>query len=489
MNSPSAIAGKLKLGSVGRQGGRALFAFTARSLQQASTLVITLLAARFLLPAQYGVYSLGIVFIVLVQTMTYTGFYQFILTAREDDASVLSTCFWLIVGLVSLASLVLALAAYPLEWLFDAQPLGSVLVLLALVQPLASIGAWSSAALLRRGEVMLNFAIMFLQNLVALVGGAMVLWLWHSIYALIAFRYLRVVSGAILFALLGRDWPSLIFCKDLARRATTFSGGLYGSRLLNFLARYAADLLLGALYSPAAVGLYRFGNRVATGATDICNQPMSNFAATQFGAAARHNRDLAIPLARFSGTIALLGGLVGAVIIVFARDVIALFFQPSYLPALVVTYAMALRGAASVGQMLVEPAFAALGRTGWVMMFDLVSTLIAVAAIFVASPFGLEALAWTQALVVVGTTAWAFHLLSWRGHIHIGGALRNFAGAILLSLLYGLMLYQAYRMIGLLPLGRIEALTLGLAVAAGLALVPLAIGARLRVFSLQAFSG
>ncbi|WP_333606100.1 oligosaccharide flippase family protein [Novosphingobium sp.] len=478
------------LRAIGRQGGRAIFAFTARSLQQISTLVITLLAARFLVPAQYGTYSLGIVFIVLVQTMTYTGFYQFILTAKEDDAAVLSTCFWLIVGLVSAASLVLALAAYPLEWMFTAPGLGGVLVLLALIQPLASIGAWSSAALLRRGEMTLNFTIMFAQNLVALVGGVALLWLWHSLYALVAFRYLRVISGAILFAVLGRDWPDLVFHKNLAGKATAFSGGLYGSRLLNFLARYAADLLLGMFHSPAAVGLYRFGNRVATGATDVFNQPMSNFAATQFGSAARRDADLATPLARFAGSITLLSGLVGALIIVFAPDVIALFFQPSYLPALVVTYAMALRGAAGAGQMLVEPAFAALGRTAWVMMFDMVSTVISVAAIFVVSPFGLEALAWTQAAVVFCTTGWAFYLLRRHGRIRIDGAARNFALALVLSLFYGLALHIVYGQLSLhLQTGKIGILGIGLVTATIFGLAILAVAMRLRVFSLQAFSG
>lgn len=467
-----------------------MFAFTARSMQQVSTLLIALLAARFLTPAQYGVYSIGIVFLILVQTLTYTGFYQFILTSREDDRDVLSTCFWLIAGLVSAASLVLAIAAYPLEWLFDAAPLGRIIVLLALIQPLASIGAWSSAALLRRGAVMLNFTVMLVQNLIALIGGGLLLWFWHSIYALVAYRYLRVISGAVLFLLLGNDRPEMHFRRELARKATAFSGGLYGSRLLNFLSRYAADLLLGMLHSPAAVGLYRFGNRIATGATDIVNQPMANFAATQFGAAARQEIDLAEPLARLTGTVALLGGIVGATIIVFARDVIVLFFQPSYLPALAVTFAMALRGAAGAGQMLVEPAFAALGRTSWVMVFDLVTTAIAVAVIFATSPLGLGLLAWAQAAVVLGTTGWAFFLLRRRGHIRIRRAVRNFAGAIVLSTLYGVVLSAAYRAMDAgLALSRISTLGLGLVAASALALAVLALAIWLRVFSLRAFSG
>lgn len=451
---------------------------------------MTLLAARFLLPAEYGVYSLGIVFVVLIQTLTYTGFYQFILTAKQDDEIVLSTCFWLIFGLVSAASALLALAAYPIEWLFAARNLGTVIALLALIQPLASIGAWSSAALLRRGAVVLNFTVMFIQNLIALVGGAVLLWYWHSIYALVAVRYLRVLSGAMLFAVLGRDWPRLRFSRTLAIRATAFSGGLYGSRFLAFLARYAGDLLLGIFHSPSAVGLYRFGNRVATGATDILTQPMSNFAATQFGAAARDERPLAPVLARFSGTVALLAGMLGAVVIVFARDAIAAFFQPSYLAALVVTYAMALRGIAGIGQLLVEPAFSALGRTSWVLMFNLLTGVIAVAAILVATPFGLEALAWGQAMAVFVMTGVAFHLLHRRGGVDVGDAVRGFIGACGLALGYGLALALIrYGLLARMPLSQVEILGAGLVFASFVGVPFLALAARLRIFSLHAFSG
>jgi O-antigen/teichoic acid export membrane protein len=478
------------LRSASRRGGIAVFAFVARSLQQVSTLVMTLLAARFLLPAEYGVYSLGIVFIVLIQTLTYTGFYQFILTAKQADEVVLSTCFWLIFGLVSAASLLLALAAWPIERLFASEGLGTVLVLLALIQPLASIGAWSSAALLRRGEVVLNITVMFAQNLAALVGGALLVWFWQSLYALVAARYLRVVTGAVLYALLGRDRPRWRFDRALAVKAAGFSGGLYGSRFLGFLSRYAGDLLLGLFHSAAAVGLYRFGNRVATGATDILTQPMSSFAATQFGAAARSERPLAPVLARFSGTIALLAGMLGAVLIVFVHDVIEAFFHPTYLAALIVTYAMALRGIAGVGLLLVEPVMSALGRTRLVFVFNLVTSGVAVAAILIATPFGLEALAWGQALVVLASTVLAFHLMCRHGGVEVRGAVRGFVGACGLTLAYGLVL-AAIRFLVLagLPLSGPQVLGAGLTFAAVTGVLFLALAARLRIFSLHAFSG
>ena len=473
-----------------RQGARALFAMIARSLQQVSTLVITLLAARFLAPGDYGVYSLAIVFIILIQTLTYTGFYQFILTSREPDEAVLSTCFWLILGLVGAASALLALAAWPLQWLFQAPDLGGVILLLALLQPLAGIGAWSSAALLRRGAAMLNFRIMFAQNLLALVGGAALVWTWHSLYALVAFRAIRVLSGALLYAFLARDCPQLRFDVALARGATRFSAGLYGSRGLGFLAQYAADLLLGLLHSPTAVGLYRFGNRVATGITDTAMQPMASFAAMQMGAAARKGHDLSATLARFSGTLALAAGMLGAGIIVLADDMIALFFQPSYAAGLLVTYAMALRALAGAGKLLIEPAFAALGRTTSVMYFNLVTSLVAVAAVFAASPWGLAALAWAQVGVVAASTLYAFALLSRRGRLDVWPSLRNLALALLLCANFGLLLgLGCHGLEPLLPPGPLPALGGRLAFAALLALPTLALALRLRVLDLSVFSG
>lgn len=472
------------------RGGLALFAFMARALEQFSTLVMTLLAARFLVPAEFGIFSLANVFIILIQTLTYTGIFQFILASKGDDPEVISTSFWMILPLVGGASALLALVAYPLELLFEAPDLALVLILLALVQPAAALVAWSSATLLRRKEVTRNFRFVFLENLAALVSGGLLLWYWHSLFALVAARYARIAFGTALFILGGRTWPRLEFSAALAKKALTFSSSLYGSRFLAFLSRYAADLLLGLFHSPTTLGLYRFGNRIATGATDVLTQPMSNFASTQLGSAARHDRDLSPMLAQFSGTIALLTGMVGAVIIVFGGDLISLLFQPSYLAALVVTYAMGLRGIAGVGQMLIEPTFAALDRTHWVMIYNFVTAIASIIAMAAAAPFGIEILAWSQTAMVLLSTMWAFHLIRWKGGVQIGPALRNFVIASLLALAFGVMIY-ALRQGGLVMLGFSASITLvgNLLVSALLGLATLVIGAHLRAFSLETFSG
>ncbi|SDG96971.1 oligosaccharide flippase family protein [Alloyangia pacifica] len=474
--------------SKARRSGRAMFAFVARSLQQISTFVITLLAARFLLPAEYGVYSLGIVFITLIQTLTYTGFYHFIVTSKDDDETVLSTSFWMITGLATIAAALLAIAALPISWAFDSPELFPVLLLLAAAQPVAGAGAWFSAALLRRQAVDLHFAIMFAQNFIALVGGAALLWLWQSLFALVAFRYLRVLSGAALYLTFSKDRPGFLFDKALARRATGFSGGLYGSRFLNFLSRYAGDLLLGLMFTTAEAGLYRFGSRVAGGAIDIVSQPMRSFALTQFGIAGRTGADLANPLERFVGSVMLLTGIVAAVTIVFAPAVVDVFFNPAYSAALAVTYAMAVRSVLNIGTLVLEPALAAQSQTGKLFSFNLFWTVITIASALAASPFGLSVLAWSQAAVMLLNTLSALYILK-RSGISVGRTTRALIVAAALSAGFGLVLYEIWSPIRTALGEGAQSISIGLAVASLLALALLAIGSKLKVFTLNVFSG
>ncbi|MEP3441087.1 MAG: oligosaccharide flippase family protein [Sulfitobacter sp.] len=484
----SDAAGKTSKSGRVKRIGLALFAFTARSLQQVATFVITLLAARFLMPAEYGVYAIAIIFITLIQTLTYSGFYQWIVNAKEDDHAVLGTAFWMIVGLAAAASALLAVAALPLSRLFEAPDLFGVLLALAAIQPIAGAGAWFSATLLRRGAVNTHFSIMFVQNLSALIGGALLLWMWQSLYALVAFRYLRVLTAMLLYLLFSKDRPGFTFDRSLSRQASKFSGGLYGARFLNFLSRYAGDLLLGLMFTTAEAGLYRFGSRVAGGATDIVAQPMRSFALTQFGAAARKGADLGGPLRRFVGSVVLMTGIVAAVVIVIGPTVVADFFNPAYMAALGVTFAMAIRSVLNVGTLVIEPALAARDRTGLVAMFNLVWTVITILSVLAASPFGLIALAVSQAGVMLMTTLSAFVVLR-RESIEVSGAVRSLFIAAGLSVLYGVALYVLWQPLSAAIQGDMLAVLAGIALAAVLGAVTLALGWKLRVFTLSVFSG
>jgi O-antigen/teichoic acid export membrane protein len=489
-NAAPGPEGRPGRGGAGRRGAFAIFAFSARSMQQIASLVITLLAAGFLVPAEYGVYTLAIVFVTLIQVLTYTGFYHFVVTSKEPDREVLSTSFWMITGLATGSAVLLALAAIPIGWLYDAPELGSVILWLAAIQPVAGMGAWYSAALLRRQAMGAHFGIMFAQNVVALVGGAALLWLWQSLYALVAFRYLRVLTGFALYVAVSRDRPSFRFDRALARRATGFSGGLYGSQFLNFLSRYSGDLLLGLLFTTAEAGLYRFGSRLANAAIEVVLQPMLNFALSQFGAANRADRDLEGPLARFAGVIVLLCGAVAAVIVVLGAELTEAFFDPAYLAGIVVAYAMGLRGMASVGSTLITPTLSARDRTGHLMAFSSAVAAVSVAAVAMSAPFGIAALAWTEAAVGLAASAGAFWMIRRHGGVSVGPAVAASFKSAGLAAIYGATIWGSWPLVAeAAGLEGAAGVMLGLAWAMVLFGPLLWLGRRVGVFTLSVFNG
>ncbi|WP_420335688.1 oligosaccharide flippase family protein [Roseibium sp.] len=470
----------------------AIFSFLSRSLQQISTFVVTLLAARFLSPAEYGIYSLGIVFISLIQTLTYTGFYHFIVTSKLDDKVVLDSSFWMIFGLASGSAILLMLTAVPISNVYAAEELSTVIVFLAAIQPIAGINAWYSATLLRREALNLHFSVMFSQNMLALISGIFLLLTWKSLYALVAFRYARVIIGFLLYLSLARQLPGRHFDRSVAKQAIGFSGGLYGARFMTFLSQYAADLLLGFFYTVAEAGLYRFGNRMASGGIDIVANPMRSFALTQFGSRARSAEDLAGPLSRFVGSITLLTGLVASVIIVLAPKIVADFFDPAYMAALVVTYALSVRAVTMVGTTVLEPVMAACNQTNIVMWFTSIWTSLTVATIFLAAPFGLEILAWSQAGVATLASVSALKVIHLKSKISVAGAFRNLVVAIALVLIFCIALYVGWHsFVQSLMTGFNDVLTVGagFVFATVLSAVTLFFGARLKVFSLSVFAG
>jgi O-antigen/teichoic acid export membrane protein len=460
----------------------------ARSLQQATTLILTILAARYIAPAEYGVYTLSVIFVTLAQTLTYTGYFQFVVTQKGEEKSLLDTLFWLIAGLSTLSAVVLYLAAPALAAAFGAAEMEPVLRLFAYVQPFAAIAAWCSAVLMRQRRFRLNFSVMIAQNALALVGGVVLLVLWQSVYALVAFRYVRIVSGALFYLPLTGVLPGFAFSRALAVSATRYASALYGARSLNFFSRYGADLALGLVFSTAEAGLYRFGNRLATGALDVIVQPLVSFSLAQFGHANRTGRPFGPILVRFLGTMIVVLGVAAATVALIVAPLVEVAFQPAYLAAVGVTYALAARVVLNTGGALVEPTLAAAGRSGRAMGFAAAMAVVQLTAVVVAAPFGLVALAWTQAaggLVTSIAGIWYVRQVTGVALDGLAPVLSKAAAIVGLYAAGALCLWLAAES----DLGRdVTALVVFVAASGVLALLALALAAKVKAFYLSIFS-
>lgn len=382
----------------------AVLAVVGASSQQVAGLIMTILAARYVLPADFGVYMLAVVFAELGLVFSYSGFFHYLISSDRPDDTVISTLFWVILGIGLITGAALFIAAEPLAVLLDAPELSSVLKVFAFLQPFAALIGWATACLKRAQRMRRYFCNHLISNVVAVIFGAVALFYLQSLYALVVFRVARLALSLVLFLPAVPHRPRLHFDHDLFRDAFSQARALYGARLATFLASYGTDLLLAFIFTTAESGLYRFANRLAQAAIDIVALPMKSFALKSFGHAARTGlapnsliRDYILSSAFLMGGIALTQILLGEVII-------ATLFSAEYAAAIWGFYALSLRHAFLFGGHLVEPVFASFHRSQMALRYSLKWALATTAVSVLLAPFGLETLAFGQAIITLMST-------------------------------------------------------------------------------------
>lgn len=470
-------------------GGTALLSLFAAGSQQIAALLMTLLAAGILGAADYGVYALALVFVEAVVMLTYTGFYHFIVTSEDDTGVVLSTMFVVLLAIGSLGGAVMALSADWLAAVFHAPDLAPTLRILAILQPVASVVGWGSAALTRAGHMRPYFRAIATSNIVALSVGTLAMIAWQTVAALILFRAVRVLLAAALLFVAAPQKPGLTIDTGMIRRAARYAQGLYSARVLGFAANFGTDLALALLFSTAESGLYRFAHRLTMASVDLVAQPLRTFALRAFGDTAR--RGIA-PGGIFSDFLAsglLLTGLVSATVFVLAPLAVGTLFHPDYAAAVPVVRALCLLAIARVVQQMIEPVFATRATTTGAFRGTLTVAVAMICAIAVAAPSGITPLAWSLAAAQFLTVPALLALIRRRGGIPLRPAVGQALKALVLVAGFTVALSTTLMIFPFFALPSTVLLALGVMAATGLGAITLAAGLRSGALPATLFSG
>ncbi|WP_169041116.1 oligosaccharide flippase family protein [Novosphingobium sp. AAP1] len=252
----------------------AVIAMAARASSQLALLGVTLVATRTLAPADFGVFAIAAAFLTLSRTMLYTGPFEYVLKAPEADSATVASA-GLVANVIVALGWVLLLCGCGLgaPFVFRGSRVALLLFCLAPSNLLAALAGWGEAMLLRGQQVRRYYAITVITEIAAGLGAAVLLLMGWGLWALVAQVYARLAIFIVAYR-------AVLVLPRLARpsvqetwRVLAWSWSRYGSVMVGFLANYSGDLLLGAVFSPAASGLYRAGNRVVSALADMFVQP------------------------------------------------------------------------------------------------------------------------------------------------------------------------------------------------------------------------
>lgn len=223
---------------------------------QASRFLISVILARLLSPADFGLLGMVIVFTGFAALFSDSGFSSALIQCENIEERHSSSVFWITL-LIGIVLACFTLGGAPLVAKFYREPrLGPLMAIIALSFPLTSLGVVQKAILTRA----MNFRLLGLIEIsTVLVSGILAIVLALRGFGVWSLVWQLLLSAALLslgYWFATRWRPRFILERRAIADLFGFSANLTGFSVVNYWFRNGDNLLVGKFFGSAPLGVY-----------------------------------------------------------------------------------------------------------------------------------------------------------------------------------------------------------------------------------------
>ena len=235
----------------------ALFwSFLERFSQQGIQFVISIILARLLLPEQFGLIAMLMIFMAVAQSFINSGFGAALI--QKQDVTHLDECsifyFNILVGF--LAAGLLCLAAPWIAIFYNQPMLVPLTYALSLNMIINAFGLVQTTLLTKQIDFKTQLKVSVIATVISGTTGVIMAFNGLGVWSLVAQSLGSNLFRTILLWFFNTWRPSLIFSLDSLRGMFTFGSRLLASGLLDTVFRNIYIVVIGKLFSPADLGFY-----------------------------------------------------------------------------------------------------------------------------------------------------------------------------------------------------------------------------------------
>ncbi len=223
--------------------------------------VITIILARLLTPAEYGVVGIITIFITLANVIVQSGFSTALVQKREADRTDFSSVCWFSLLTAAVLYALLWVSAPYIEGFYEIAELKSIVRVLALVLFPGAVISVQNSYVSRSME----FAGLFWSTLAAsAASGAFSIWMaWNGfgVWAMVGqqLSYYGVLMLALFVTVPWR--PAAVFAMDRIRQMLGFGWKLLAASMIDTLYNNLYGLIMGKIYNEELLGVYNRGDQ------------------------------------------------------------------------------------------------------------------------------------------------------------------------------------------------------------------------------------
>ncbi len=408
-------------GAMATAGGSTL---VARIIAQGAQLALFLVAARVLMPADFGVFSITVAISSFLFIFGAAGWNEFILGWRGANRATSQAIAYAAMGGYLLAAVGVGCAAISVL-VFKAPAYSLLILMFSGMLLLGPLSYALSALLVRRGQVLTLSIILIFAELTGLAAGIAGLMAGWNILALGVVKITMQVIHFTCVMIVARQPIRLVLNGGYAAEIFDISRSILSNRVISFISGNASTFLIGAFLGVASVGYYRAAERIVLAVSEMLFEPMRLIAwmvfrqAAEGGATRGEVRELLAQESRYFFPLVILCAapvFIGLAII--SDDLVGVLLGETWLPAAPVVTVLALAGLLFTPTIANEPLLTISGNIKVLPPVALFNAVATVAIFLVFTQFGLMAAAYAR----LGSSAIMLLTSFWMQGKHAGAA-------------------------------------------------------------------
>ena len=266
-----------------------IWKFSERVLAQVVSFIVSIILARMLLPDDYGVIALVMIFIVFADVFVTSGFSTSLIQKRDANKTDFSTIFYCSFVVSLLLYVILFLASPAISVFFKTPNLVPVLRVLALRIPISSYNSIQHAYVSRHMMFRKFFFSTLFGTVISGVIGIVTAYAGFGVWALVVQYMTNIVVDTIWLSFTVKWHPSFLFSWDSAKELMSFGWKVLLADLSGVFFDQLRSLVIGRYYTTADLAFYNRGKSFSSLVMDNISNTMM---AVLFPALSNENEDI-----------------------------------------------------------------------------------------------------------------------------------------------------------------------------------------------------
>ncbi len=235
--------------------------FGERIVAQGVSFIVSIILARILMPEEYGVVAILLVFINLANVFVANGFGESLVRKSNANATDFSTVFYCSFAVSWVLYFILFFSAPAIASFYSQGSLTSLLRILALQIPFSSICTIQQAYVSKHMIFKKFFFSTFGGTLISGMIGIAMAYAGCGAWSLVAQYLINTVINAIILFFIVPWRPQLLFKVQSAKELIGYGWKLTASSFINELYAELRSLIIGRMYSSQDLAYYNRGNQ------------------------------------------------------------------------------------------------------------------------------------------------------------------------------------------------------------------------------------